>query len=67
VVTEKAAQHFGEGEDHLPVRQAQEQLLVHVLAEQQGAFLRTKTSAASRGILPDPARDDRGHQHAVDS
>ena len=41
VVTEKAAQHLGEGKDHLPVRQLQQQPLVHVLSEQQGAFLGT--------------------------
>ena len=38
-MTEKAAQHLGEGKDHLPVRQLQQQPLVHVLSEQQGAFL----------------------------
>jgi len=40
-VTKKAAQHLGEGKDHLPVRQSQQQPLVHALSEQQGAFLGT--------------------------
>jgi hypothetical protein len=41
VVTEETSQDLGEGEDHLPVRKAQQQALVHVLSKQQGAFLGT--------------------------
>ncbi len=36
VVTEEHPQHLGHGEDELPMRQ---QLLIHVLAEQEGPFL----------------------------
>jgi hypothetical protein len=35
-------QDLGEGEDHLPVREPQQQPLVQVLAEQQGALLRAR-------------------------
>ena len=40
VVAEEDAQHLGDCENHLPVRKAKQELLVHVLAEQQGALLR---------------------------
>jgi hypothetical protein len=41
VMAEESAQDLGEGEDHLKVGQAQQKALVHVLAEQKGAFLET--------------------------
>ena len=40
VVAEERAQHLGECEDDLAVREAQQQPLVHVLAEEQGSLLR---------------------------
>jgi len=39
-VAEEYSQYLGEYEDHLPVGEAKQELLVHVLAEQQGALLR---------------------------
>jgi hypothetical protein len=39
VVAEEDAQHLGECEDHLPVGEAKQKLLVHVFDEQQGALL----------------------------
>jgi hypothetical protein len=38
-VAEEATQDLRESEDHLAVRKAQQQMLVQVLSEQQGAFL----------------------------
>ena len=40
VMAEEHAQHLGECKDHLPVGKTQQETLVHVLAEQQGALLR---------------------------
>ena len=45
-------QDLGEGEDHLPVREPQQQPLVHVLAEQQGALPR-----AGRAKVEDLTRE----------
>ena len=39
-VAEEYAEHLGESEDDVTVREAQQEPLVHVLAEQQGALLR---------------------------
>ena len=39
VVAEEDAEDLGQGEDELPVRQPQQELLVHVLAQKQGALL----------------------------
>jgi len=47
-------QDLGEGEDHLPVREPQQQPLVQVLAEQQGALLR-----AGRARVEDLTREGR--------
>jgi len=41
VVAEEDPQDLGQGEDELPVRQPQQELLVHVLAQKQGTLLRT--------------------------
>ena len=38
-MAEEDAQHLGEREDHLPVGEAKQEPLVHVLAEEQRAFL----------------------------
>ncbi len=40
VMAEEYSEHLGESEDDLAVREAQQEPLVHVLAEEQGALLR---------------------------
>jgi hypothetical protein len=39
VVAEEHAEHLGDGEDELAVGQPQQELLVHVLAQQEGPLL----------------------------
>jgi hypothetical protein len=52
VVSEEDTQDLGQREDELPVRQPQQELLVHVLAQKQGALLRTGGTKA----VPWPAQ-----------
>ena len=58
VVAEEDAQHLGKREDELAVRQPQQQLLVHVLAQQQGTLLRTGGTKSVRW-------PDQGMEHAA--
>ena len=39
VVTKECTEHLGNGEDELAVWQPQQELLVHVLAQQEGPLL----------------------------
>ena len=64
VVSEEDAEDLGQvgaaarprGEDELPVRQPQQELLVHVLAQKQGALLRTGGTKSVR--WPDQGMED---------
>jgi hypothetical protein len=40
IMAEECSEHLGKSEDDLAVREAQQEPLVHVLAEEQGSLLR---------------------------
>ena len=48
VMSEEHPQDLGQGEDELPVGQPKHEPLVHVLGEQQRAFLRTRRADIER-------------------
>ena len=56
VMSEEHPQDLGQGEDELPVGQPKHEPLVHVLGEQQRAFLRTMSDIALPRVCRSPAR-----------
>jgi hypothetical protein len=57
VVEEEDSQHLWECEDHLPMGEAKQEPLVHILAEEQRAFLGTERTQSVQ--QPDQGMEDR--------